>query len=334
MAVDVFDDHFRNFRGLILDQLALGIQGITTRAGGPVVVQTQRQLLIGGKLLALVEHRNHPIPHRAAHIYGDLQAGEIIIVIVLDNGHQETASDLQLSGFIPFKILCTAFQGSLQNLPVHQNGFQCIGEHIGRDHIPDGNLPVKALYQIAQAGNRQVRAGGIQLDLIKEIGNHRAIDRHFHMLARGQGDIQFSQGLVKKNGVLGIQRCQERCHIFLRCTGIDQLRMCRHIPLLGHRHIHTHILLCTIRRLAGMGTKKLQAGLGLVLMACQQHIKIQLLTDAVGLIFPRGRQKLPGFQIIFKPAMVDTDGNIHIFSLQFLQRRSRCGERFRHSDPG
>ena len=90
---------------------------------------------------------------------------------MLDDRHQEALPHSQLSGLIQVKILRTALQCGLQNPAIHLEGFQRIGEHIGCNHIPDCDLPVKALHHIGKAGDRKVRPRGLQLDLVEEIGN-------------------------------------------------------------------------------------------------------------------------------------------------------------------
>ena len=146
------------------------------------------------------------------------------------------------------------------------------------------------------------------------------------MISRQQRGIQLPKGLIQKNGILCVQRRQKGRQMLLWLSGVNQTRIGRDLPSLRHRHIHPDILPAPIRGLAGVGAEKPQARLGLMLVSRQQNVKIQLPANPVGLIFAGVREKLSGGQIIFKPAVVNADRDVHIGLFQFFQRGRRGGE--------
>ena len=68
-----------------------------------------------------------------------------------------------------------------------------------------------------------------------------------------------------------------------------------------------------------MGAEQLQTCLRLMLVSCQQNVKVQLLANPVGLVFSSGREQFPGLQITFKTAVIDTDCQIYPGLFQLIQ---------------
>ena len=153
VPVDVLNDHLGNFRRLILDQLALGIKRIPACAGGSVVIHAQRQCATFFQLLALIQHGRDPVADWPANVHRHFQAGEIVKVIVLDNGLEEALPHLQLPGPVQCKVFRAPFQPGFQNPAIYLKRLQRVGEHIGGDHVPDGDLLIEALHHVGKAGD-------------------------------------------------------------------------------------------------------------------------------------------------------------------------------------
>ena len=71
-----------------------------------------------------------------------------------------------------------------------------------------------------------------------------------------------------------------------------------------------------VGRLAHMGAKEIRTLYSLVLVAREEHIKPHLQADPPALVFIGGKNRLPGVDVILKPAVINADGNVHIFPLQ------------------
>ena len=96
-------------------------------AGGSVVIHAQRQCAAFFQLLALIQHGRDPVADWPANVHRHFQAGEIVEVIVLDNGLEEALPHLQLPGPVQCKVFRAPFQPGFQNPAIYLKRLQmCI----------------------------------------------------------------------------------------------------------------------------------------------------------------------------------------------------------------
>ena len=330
---ETIQDQIRHLRADLAHDRAADIKVVPARAAGAVAVEADGKGVLFAHVLPVHAHGCHPLAHGPGDIVHIRDAGIVVVIIMLHLRPEENVRNAEPPVLAAGEILRAALERRFENLSGDLQHRKRVRVRIRDEKIAAAHGLGQSRHIVCKARRRELRSARPELHRIEEIGERISLRRHTQRRVRRESVRQRTDHFIKPvlRAVLHLGKLLEPFAAARAVRGDGLARDALFFP--GEHRFDADELLPAVGRLHDERAEKRLPRHGHVLVAGQQDIKIQFLTDAVGDIFVRGGEDAPRGKIALKAAVVDAERNVRN-AFELFECRSRRRDRVGNADGG